>query len=59
MKREFLEELKLDKEVIDKIMNENGKDIEAEKSKVTAKDTEIEGVKTQLNEANKQIESFK
>jgi hypothetical protein len=58
MKREFLEELKLDKEVIDKIMNENGKDIEAEKSKVTAKDTEIEGVKTQLNEANKQIESF-
>jgi hypothetical protein len=59
MKREFLEELKLDKEVIDKIMNENGKDIEAEKSKVTTKDKELEGMKTQLGEANKQIESFK
>jgi len=59
MKREFLEELKLDKEAIDKIMAENGKDIEAEKAKVTTKSAEIDGLKTQLNEANKQIESFK
>ena len=59
MKREFLEELKLDKEIIDKIMNENGKDIEAEKAKVTTKDKELEGMRTQLGEANKQIESFK
>lgn len=59
MKREFLEELKIDKEVIDKIMAENGKDIEAEKAKVTTKQTELDGVKTQLTEANKQIEAFK
>lgn len=59
MKREFLEELKIDKEVIDKIMAENGKDIEAEKQKVTAKQTELDGFKTQLTEANKQIEAFK
>lgn len=59
MKREFLEELKIDKEVIDKIMAENGKDIEAEKQKVTAKQTELDGLKTQLKEANTQIESFK
>jgi small-conductance mechanosensitive channel len=59
MKREFLEELKLEKELIDKIMAENGKDIEAEKAKVTTKSAEIDGLKTQLNEANKQIESFK
>lgn len=59
MKRDFLEELKLEKEVIDKIMAENGKDIEAEKQKVTTKQTELDGVKTQLTEANKQIESFK
>jgi len=59
MKREFLEELKLEKEVIDKIMAENGKDIESEKQKITAKQTELDGVKTQLSEANKQIESFK
>lgn len=59
MKREFLEELKLEKEVIDKIMAENGKDIEAEKQKLTTKQTELDGLKTQLTEANKQIESFK
>ena len=33
MKREFLEGLGLEKEVIDKVMAENGKDIEAEKTK--------------------------
>jgi hypothetical protein len=38
MKREFLEELGVEKEVIDKIMAENGKDINAEKSKVVSKD---------------------
>lgn len=59
MKREFLEELKIDKEVIDKIMAENGKDIEAEKQKLTTQKTELDGIKTQLTEANKQIESFK
>lgn len=59
MKREFLEELKIDKEVIDKIMAENGKDIEAEKQKLTTQKAELDGIKTQLTEANKQIESFK
>lgn len=41
MKREFLEGLSLDKEVVDKIMAENGKDIETEKAKTTAKETEL------------------
>ncbi len=59
MKREFLEEMKLDKETIDKIMAENGKDIEAEKTKLTTQKAELDGIKTQLTEANKQIESFK
>ena len=36
MKREFLEGFSLEKEVIDQIMAENGRDIEAEKAKVTA-----------------------
>ena len=31
MKRTFLEELKLDKDTIDKVMNENGRDIEKAK----------------------------
>lgn len=61
MKREYLETLdlgngaKLSKEQIDGIMSENGKDIEAAKSKFADYDT----VKTQLGEANKTIEGFK
>ena len=34
MKREFLESLGLEKDAIDKIMAENGKDIEAGKAKL-------------------------
>ena len=66
MKRKFLEDLGLEKEVIDKIMDENGADIEKQK-KATEKvnqylekyKAENEGLKTQLNEANTQIQSFK
>ena len=36
MERKFLEDLGLEKDAIDKIMSENGKDIEAEKAKITA-----------------------
>ncbi len=36
MERKFLEDLKIEKETIDKIMAENGKDIEVEKAKTTA-----------------------
>lgn len=66
MKREFLKELGLDGEIIDKIMAENGADIEKHK-KATEKATqdlekykeENDGLKTQLGEANTQINSFK
>ncbi|MET3616601.1 chromosome segregation ATPase [Peptoniphilus olsenii] len=59
MKREFLEELGLEKEVIDKIMNENGKDINVEKAKVSAKDKEIKTLEEQIKTANKEIKSYK
>lgn len=59
MKREFLEGLGLEKEVIDKIMEENGKDINAEKAKTTAKDDEIKTLKEQVDTANKEIKSYK
>lgn len=59
MKREFLKELELTDEAIDKIMAENGKDIEGFKSKVSTLETERDGLKTQLDEANTQIEGFK
>lgn len=55
MKREFLEGLKLDAEVIDKIMRENGKDIES----VKAKYADYDDVKKQLETANATLEKFK
>lgn len=52
MKREFLEELKLDKETVDKIMAEYGKTTQA---LTTERDT----LKTQIDNANKEIQSYK
>ncbi len=66
MKREFLKELGLEDTIIDKIMAENGKDIEkhkvlVEKEKQVSEKLkeELEGVKVQLVDANTQIEEFK
>lgn len=60
MKREFLKNFKvgeseLPKEVIDAILDENSRDIEATKTKFA----DYDEIKTQLEEANKSIESFK
>lgn len=60
MKREFLQNLKvgdqpLSKEVIDAIMAENGRDIEAAKKPFT----DYDHLKTQLEEAQKTIQGFK
>lgn len=55
MKREFLKGFELADDIIDKIMAENGKDVEA----VKAKYADYDDVKTQLSEANTQIEAFK
>ncbi len=59
MKREFLKELGLNDEQIDKVMAENGKDIEKYKNLSETKETELKTVKEQLEDANTQIESFK
>lgn len=59
MKRKFLEDLGLEKEVIDKIMNENGADIEAEKAKTTEVNTKLEDATKQLEEANNTIKDLK
>ena len=59
MKREFLQELGLDKDVIDKIMAENGNDVNTAKADAAKKEDEIQTLRTQLEGANKQIESFK
>lgn len=60
MKRDFLQNFKvgdqaLPKEIIDAIMDENGRDIEAAKKPFA----DYEAVKNQLEEANKTIEGFK
>lgn len=59
MKREFLQGLGLEKDAIDKIMAENGNDVNAAKADAEKKDTEIQTLRTQLTDANKQIEGFK
>ena len=59
MKREFLEGLKLESNVIDQIMAENGKDIEREKSKAATAEATAKEVQAQLEKANKTLEGFK
>lgn len=55
MKRDFLESLGLESEVIDKIMKENGKDIESAKAKFS----DYDDIKKQLETANATLEKFK
>ncbi|RPJ29453.1 MAG: hypothetical protein EHM33_00980 [Chloroflexi bacterium] len=59
MKREQLKKLELSDEQIDKIMAMHGEDVEAQKSKITTAEAEAKTAREQLEEANKQIESFK
>lgn len=51
MQRKFLEDMGLDKEIVDKIMDENGKDINREKTKA-------DEYKTQLDSARESLKSF-
>lgn len=66
MKRQFLEDLGLEKEAIDSIMEQNGKDIEAAKSdsknletKISTLETEVENLTTQVKDRDKQLETLK
>lgn len=59
MKREFLESLGLEKDVIDKIMDENGKDINHANSKTESKEKELNLLNEKLQEATKTIKSYK
>jgi hypothetical protein len=60
MNKEDLKKLGVeDEELAQKILVEHGKGIEKLKSDLAAKQQELDGAKTQLTEANKQIEAFK
>lgn len=59
MKREFLEAMGLDKENVDKIMAENGADIEREKAKTAAVKEDLEAARQQLSDREKDLEELK
>lgn len=59
MKTEFLKELGLSPEAINRIMAENGKDIEGYKTQLASLTTEKGQLETQIAEANKAIAGFK
>jgi SMC interacting uncharacterized protein involved in chromosome segregation len=59
MNKKDLTDLGIAEDIAEKIIVLHGKDIETHKGKLTALQTEADGVKAQLAEANKQIEAFK
>lgn len=59
MERKFLEDLGLEKEAIDKIMAENGRDIEKYKVLAESRKIEVSNTEEQLKTANAEIEKFK
>lgn len=59
MKRKDLEDLGLEKEAVDKIMDWNGADIEAEKAKSKKLEGERDNYKSQLDTATAELDKFK
>lgn len=59
MKRDFLKELGIDDEAINKIMAENGKDINAAKAESEKVAAELEQTKAELKAANDTLEKVK
>ena len=59
MKRKFLEDLGLEKEAIDKIMAENGNDVNAAKADYEALKQQLEAANTQIQERDGQLEQLK
>jgi gamma-glutamylcysteine synthetase len=59
MKREFLEGLGLEKEVVDKIMAENGADLEKEKAKTNAAKADLAEAKEKIAEVQSECDQLK
>ncbi|WP_113674557.1 phage scaffolding protein [Vallitalea guaymasensis] len=59
MKRKFLEDLGLEKEVIDKILDENSADIGKAKGEVDSITSERDKLKTDIADRDKQLEDLK
>lgn len=58
MERKYLEELGLDKEAVDKIMTQHGKDIEAHKTTAENAAKDRDTYKGQLDELSKKLKAF-
>ncbi|UZP04385.1 phage scaffolding protein [Clostridium botulinum] len=58
MKREFLKELGLEDEVIEKVMAENGSDIQKEKAKTVKAETERDTYKGQLTTTQETLKTY-
>lgn len=59
MKRDFLEGLGLEKEVVDKIMAENGADLEKEKAKTNAAKADLAEAKEKISEVTTERDQLK
>lgn len=55
MERKFLEGLGLEKDVIDKVLDQNGAEVAAVKTQLTTKDTEIKTLRSDLITANARV----
>lgn len=58
MKREFLKELGIADEIIDKIMGENGNDIEAQKKLTTTKEAELNTASQTIKDLQDAVKKF-
>ena len=59
MKRKFLEDLGLEKEAIDKIMAENGNDVNAAKADYDSLKQQLDAANVQIRERDTQLENLK
>lgn len=59
MKRDFLEGLGLEKDVVDKILDENSRDIGREKQKADQAKEDLAAVQQQLADRDKETEAYK
>lgn len=59
MKREYLKELGIEDEAIDKILAENGKDIEREKQKTENAKADADGLRDQLADRDNDLEELR
>jgi hypothetical protein len=58
MERKFLEDLGIEKETVDKIMTENGKDVEAQKTKTATAETSLATANTTIKDLQDTVKKF-